>query len=112
MKLPNAQRAIVERAKIVEYLLNAAHPDNGGKAKFFTERGFAAERWEVLAQALRNMAVGVSVIQSVQSVHGSKYVLEGQMETPIGKQAAVRSVWIIDAGSQLPRLVTAYPRKK
>ena len=35
MKLPNAERALVEREKIVNYLLNPAHPDNGGKAAFF-----------------------------------------------------------------------------
>jgi hypothetical protein len=34
VKLPNAERALVEQPKLVDYLLNAAHPDNGGKAKF------------------------------------------------------------------------------
>jgi hypothetical protein len=32
MKLPDADNAIVERQKILAYLLNAAHPDNEGKA--------------------------------------------------------------------------------
>ena len=32
MKLPNAENAVVEREKIADYLLNPAHPDNGGKA--------------------------------------------------------------------------------
>ena len=32
MKLPNAHLAVVEERKVVDYLLNAAHPDNGGKA--------------------------------------------------------------------------------
>jgi len=31
MKLPNAENAVVEHEKITEYLLNAAHPDNGDK---------------------------------------------------------------------------------
>ncbi|HVU27152.1 MAG TPA: hypothetical protein VHG71_05380 [Verrucomicrobiae bacterium] len=35
MKLPNADKAIVERDKIENYLLDASHPDNGGKAQFF-----------------------------------------------------------------------------
>ncbi|MEJ7712567.1 MAG: DUF6883 domain-containing protein [Pyrinomonadaceae bacterium] len=35
MMLPNAHLALVERGKITEYLLNPAHPDNGGKAPFF-----------------------------------------------------------------------------
>jgi hypothetical protein len=35
MKLPNADKAIVEHKKVVDYLLNPAHPDNSGKAGFF-----------------------------------------------------------------------------
>jgi len=38
MNLPNAGEAVVEREKIVGYLLNPAHPDNGGKAEFFYAR--------------------------------------------------------------------------
>ncbi|PYJ37158.1 MAG: hypothetical protein DME84_08500 [Verrucomicrobia bacterium] len=34
VRLPNAKKAIVERGKIADYLLDAAHPDNGGKALF------------------------------------------------------------------------------
>lgn len=37
MRLPNAQNAVVDREKIADYLLNPAHPDNGGKAKFFAQ---------------------------------------------------------------------------
>ena len=38
--MPNANLAVIEKEKIVNYLLNAAHPDNGGKAAFFLELGF------------------------------------------------------------------------
>ena len=53
MKLPNAERALVERKKIVDYLLNAEHPDNGGKADFFSQLGFSSSDWTTLADALR-----------------------------------------------------------
>jgi len=32
MKLPNAHLVLVGREKITDHLLNAAHPDNNGKA--------------------------------------------------------------------------------
>lgn len=44
MKLPNAPLALVSREKITEYLLNAGHPDNNGKALFFGSLGFNAAR--------------------------------------------------------------------
>ena len=56
MKLPNAERAVVEREKIADYLLNPAHPDNGvmvagsGQVHVFgqpfaREMRFSAEKW-------------------------------------------------------------------
>jgi uncharacterized protein DUF6883 len=44
------------------------------------------------------------------SKHGTKYVLECAMDTPDGNNPCVRSVWIMEAGQNSPRLVTAYPR--
>lgn len=44
MMLPNAHLAVVERLKMTGYLLNPAHPDNGGKAPFFRALGFEPEQ--------------------------------------------------------------------
>ena len=43
VKLRNAHLAVVDRGKILDYLLNDAHPDNGGKARFFASLGFSRE---------------------------------------------------------------------
>src|SRR5437867_4122285 len=109
MKLPNAGQAIVEHEKIAEYLLNPAHPDNGGKAEFYIRAGFALVNWNVLAEALRQLALAADVKKSVASPHGRKYVLDGWLATPSGRPASVRTIWIVDTGSDRPRLVTAYP---
>jgi hypothetical protein len=53
IKLPNAQRAVVEQEKIVDYLLNPAHRYGANKARFFAQFGFRPEAWEVLPVALR-----------------------------------------------------------
>jgi hypothetical protein len=107
--LPNAHLAIVERQKLTDYLLNAAHPDNGGKARFFSSAGFSADDWEVLRDALRDMAAGMPVLATVTTVHGTKYVVEGTLYGPLGASGPVRSIWSIDRGAAIPRLVTAYP---
>ncbi|HYV00699.1 MAG TPA: hypothetical protein VE977_17840 [Pyrinomonadaceae bacterium] len=109
MRLPNASLALVERAKITEYLLNREHPDNGGKADFFIALGFRADDWETMAAALRILAINYPVNLSVESPHGKKYIVDGAIETPVGKTPMVRTVWIIDTGETVPRLVTAYP---
>jgi hypothetical protein len=48
MKLPNRHQAVVKREKIADYLLNPAHPENGGKAEFFGELGFRRTEWKAL----------------------------------------------------------------
>jgi hypothetical protein len=110
LKLPNAHLAIVERQKVVEYLLNASHPDNGGKAQFFGRLGFVPATWETLRDALLEIAEKFQVAEVEESRHGRKFVVIGELHGPVGK-GEVRSVWIIDQGTDRPRLVTAYPER-
>lgn len=111
MKLPNATKVVVGREKIANYLLNPAHPDNGGKAEFFTRLGFRRERWEILAAALKALAVASEVLAASESPHGKKYILSGRIRSPGDKSPLVQTVWIVDKGREAGRLVTAYPRK-
>ena len=110
MRLPNVELALVERAKVVEYLLNPAHPDGTGKAAFFCSRTFHPERWEILAEALVELALRHEVASSTASPHGEKFVVDGNLSCPDGTTARVRTIWIVDAGQIRPRLVSAYPR--
>lgn len=110
MKLPNASSAVVEPEKITEYLLNPAHPDNGGKAAFFFSLGFQKDNWQTLASALRKMSEAVEITKSMETSHGCKYIADGRIETPAGKSPMVRVIWIVDQGFDSPRVVTAYPK--
>ena len=109
MRIPNADLAIVKQEKITEYLLNPEHPDNGGKAAFFLKLGFSRADWNRLGDALRKLVLKAEVTESMETVHGKKYIVDADLENPIGKAASVRTIWIIDGGTDFPRLVTAYP---
>ena len=109
MNLPNPDRAIVSQEKLVDYLMNPAHPDNGGKAAFFISHGFRPEHWQELALAFAAVAAAFPVAKSMASPHGAKYVLDGDLRTPSGRSPRIRTIWIVDAGTDTPRLVTAYP---
>ena len=114
VKLRNADLAVVDRAKVLDYLLNEAHPDNGGKARFFGLLGYSREDPERLMKALRDVAEHGEVVSSAESVHGEKYVVDGWLavHTQESRQWSIRTVWIIDRGKDSPRLVTAYPGKE
>ena len=45
MKLPNADKAVVEREKVVDYLLSFEHRYGASKARFLSEFGFRVEQW-------------------------------------------------------------------
>lgn len=111
MKLPNSENAIIEREKIVDYLLNPAHPDNGGKSEFFNSLGFDRDNWQEFAEALRRLSEEADIAEMVESPHGTKYIINGELESPTATRTMVRMIWIVDIGRLAPRLVTAYPKK-
>jgi len=112
VKLPNANKAVVGPEKIVDYLLNPAHPDNGGKAEFFMRLDFHRNEWEKLAATMLNLAQTRDVTRVSESPPGKKYVIIGQIESPSGKTAQVQTIWIVDSGVETARLVTAYPHNE
>lgn len=111
--LPNAHLAVVDVGKVRDYLLNGSHPDNGGKAEFFLRLGYTREAPETLAGALKLIAVSGVVVSAAGSTHGEKFVVDGGLPAQTGKSVdrAVRTVWIVDLGDEVPRLVTAYPAR-
>jgi Domain of unknown function (DUF6883) len=109
MKLPHADTAVVEREKIVDYLLNSAHRYGASKARFFSEFGFRVERWEELAGALREHSRAFDVVRERETGFGPRYVVEGELDTPCGRRPRVRTIWQFDRGAVAPRLISAYP---
>ena len=79
MKLRNAHLAVIDRSKVLDYLLNEAHADNGGKARFFALLGYSREDPERLMKDLRDVAEHGEVVSSAESVHGEKYVVDGSL---------------------------------
>ena len=112
MKLPNADIAVIERAKIVDYLLNPNHSYGVCKARFFAGFGFQAEEWQQLAGALRRHGRTHEIKRTRETGFGPRYEVEGELIAPDGRSPRVRSVWQQDQGEVAPRLITAYPLGK
>ena len=110
MKLPNAHMAIVERQKLIGYLLNPAHRFGSSKARFFISFGFSEDDWQALARALYEHAQRHEVAVVSETGFGPRYEVDGPLNTPDGRTPRVRTVWQLDQGEVAPRLITAYPR--
>src|SRR5262245_15616698 len=97
MRLPGRERAIVDREKLWNYLLSPEHPSGKHKACFFESLGFDRMNCPLLESALRWHA-GQEVAQTLQSIHGRKFVIRASLMGPSRRMARVTSVWIIRRG--------------
>jgi hypothetical protein len=109
MKLPNLDNAYVPPEKIRDYLLNESHEQGGSKASFFLHFGFSVAEWESLVKASLLHAHNNEVVKVEATHFGTRYVIEGTLSSPDGRNPRVRVVWFISRGKNAPRLVTAYP---
>ena len=107
MELPCQDHLRVDESKIVGYLLS--HANGQGKAAFFRGFGFRPEAWMEFADALKAQARGHPVAASVDSFYGTRYSVDGELQTPIGRSPMVRTVWILERGSEHLRLIAAHP---
>lgn len=107
--LPNADLAIVEPAKVRDYLLSASHPVGRFKAAVFFALGYRADTWQVLQQDLLTIAQTGELRVGEASPYGQKYEVSGNLRGPSGRQAMFTTVWLVAAASDVPRFVTAFP---
>jgi hypothetical protein len=106
VKLPSG--AEVAPAKVRDYLLNPDNSQNRGKSTLFTAFGFRRDDWQELAAALQRHSIDNDIIETSVSPHSTKHVVRCQLMTPDGRNPCLTTVWIIDTGATLARLVTAY----
>lgn len=108
MRLPNAERAVVDLVKLRDYCLNPRHPRGRFKARVFASAlGMAAEHAEQLREALMDEVLTADAIPGEADEYGQRYVVDCRVSGPTG-QGTVRSAWILRRGEDFPRLVTCY----
>ena len=107
--LPNADLAVIDPAKLRDYLLSTEHPHGRFKARFFGALGFAADRWYELESAFRTQHLMQTAERVPAAANGEKFTIRAMLVGPNGESALVVSVWFIARGERTPRFVTAYP---
>ncbi len=109
MRLVHASAAVVDLRKVNDYLLSLTHPEGRTKARFFISHGFNPSEPENLVAALLRHARDGEVRLSRRNVFGNIHTVKGPMVTPDERTPTVDSVWIVEFGTEFPRLITAYP---
>lgn len=111
MKLPNADRAVVDIAKLRDYSLNPAHPEGKHKARVLAAMlGYTSKDAEKLREIILSAVLRQEAIEGIRDEHGTRYRLDFETQ---GKRGVVmlRTAWIIDTGETIPRLVSCYVKR-
>jgi hypothetical protein len=93
-----------------DYLLARDHFAGRSKARFFASFGFSRDNWVRLSDALLLHREHGQVTGVETTPYGQKYVVEGTLQSPDGRDPWIRSVWF-DDGERLT-FVTAYPARE
>lgn len=109
MRLPNPDRAVVDEAKVRDYLLSREHPIGQFKAAVFESIGYSRESWQVLQADLRAVAMLDGARLKATTEYGQLFELPAMLQGPIQRVLAVISVWLVTPVENIPRLVTVYP---
>ena len=105
----SAETAVIEPAKLRDYLLSLDHPDGRAKARYLSLLGYTREHWEQLARDLRQQILPLDARPAGESRWGVKYEILGLLRGPNGRAAGIRTIWIVLRGDARPRLVTLVP---
>jgi len=108
MKLPNAERAFVDLAKLRGYALDPTHEEGQHKARVFAAAlDLTRDDAEWLRGRLRQAARRHDCRLGRKTEHGQRYLIDFTLRH--GERAArLRSVWNVRPDEDFPRLVTCY----
>ena len=84
MNIPGAERAVLDAAKVRDYLLSPEHRVGSAKARFFAQLGFDHRNWTVLHDELYRFAQQEAQLGGATRF-GQKYVVLGTIEGPSGR---------------------------
>ena len=109
MTIPNAERAVVDIRKLRDYCLNPLHDEGQHKARLFAATlGMTANNAEDLRALLLEAVTTQEAHLGLLDAYGQRYTVDCMIEWQ-GKRAMIRSEWIIELDTDVPRLTTCYP---
>jgi hypothetical protein len=109
MLIPNAENAVVDIRKLRDYCLNSNHENGKHKARLFSSiLGITIDDAEDLRQILLEVVKTYEAQLGRCDRFGQRYTLDFSVEWQ-NRSATIRSGWIVEHDSDIPRLTTCYP---
>ena len=108
MAIPHAHRAQIDIRKLRDYCLNPLHDEGKHKARVFAATlGMTAADAESFREIILQVVQTHNAQLSYQDAYGQRYLVDFLLEWQ-GRQAMIRSGWILEHGSDTPQLTSCY----
>jgi hypothetical protein len=108
IQLSNGALAVITQEKLTDYLLNTGHKRGGTKARLLERFGYTVQNWRRLEVDIRSgLETEVDAVRTTE--YGIRYDILMTLQTPLGVPLTLRTIWQIDDGTDVPRLITLYP---
>lgn len=112
MKLPNADRAVVDLEKLRDYSLNPNHPKGKHKARvFLAALGFKADDAESLREMIMEAILVSEAREQPPTFYGQRFVVDFHVtgfDKLVTTTVTMRSAWIIRNDEDFPRLTSCF----
>jgi filamentous hemagglutinin len=109
--VPNAENAFIDPTKIVGYALNPSHPVGSNKAVVFDSAlGYNQSNADQLMAKIQQGIRTTPAVLGDSTKYGQLFIVDMPITGPNGNTAVVRTGWILEKDSTVPRLTTAYVR--
>jgi len=108
VRLPNAEKAVIDLCKLRDYCLNPSHAEGRHKARLFaTTLGIGRQDADWLSAAIKSAIQKASVVYTEINPYGVRYTVDVALVRD-NAQAVVRTGWMVRANEDFPRLVTCF----
>lgn len=107
--IPYAENAVVDVRKLRDYCLNPDHRKGRDKARVFASAlSMTAKDAESLRLILLEKVRTEVAVPGLRDEFGQRYRVDFTLEWQ-DRRARIRSGWILEHGSEIPRLTTCFP---
>ena len=107
--LPNFEKSVIPDEKISGYALNMNHPKGRDKAIVFKNiLGYTVDNKSELVEEIRHGLATFKATERMKTQYGTPFEVRMMIKGANGNYAKVKTGWMIDVGSEIPRLTSVY----
>lgn len=104
-----SSQAVIAFEKMTDYLLRW-RPEND-KSQFLSRGGYTQTNGDLLAEDIRRQLLPLEAEFEQRTDYGDVYSITGVLTGPSGVPLNVKTIWMIEATTNITKFITLYPSR-